>query len=97
MDSVEALTGDSFATDFDWARFDRIIDIGGSKGSKAIVILKRHPHLKALVVDRAQVIEGAAHYWEQREEQALLDRMDFEAGDIFNQFQWRPAARISTC
>ena len=48
MDSVEALTGDSFATDFDWARFDRIIDIGGSKGSKSVAILKRHPHLKAL-------------------------------------------------
>ena len=82
MNSVEALTGDSFATDFDWARFDRIIDIGGSKGSKSIAILKRHPHLKALVVDRAQVIQGAAQYWEQREEKLLLERMDFQAGDL---------------
>lgn len=38
MDSVEALTGDSFATDFDWGRFDRVIDLGGSKGSKSIAI-----------------------------------------------------------
>lgn len=82
MDSVEALTGDSFATDFDWGRFDRIIDIGGSKGSKSVAILKRHPHLKALVVDRAQVIAGAAKYWEQREERALLERMSFQAGDL---------------
>jgi hypothetical protein len=82
MDSVEALTGDSFATDFDWSRFDRIIDIGGSKGSKSIAILKRHPRLKALVVDRAQVVQGAAQYWEKREERALLERLSFQAGDL---------------
>lgn len=82
MDTVAALTGDSFATDLDWSRFDRIIDIGGSKGSKSMAILKRHPHLKALVVDRAQVIQGAAQYWEQRGERTLLARMSFQAGDL---------------
>jgi len=51
-------------------RFDRIIDIGGSKGSKSIAILKRHKHLKALVIDRAQVIQGAAHYWEKLEDRS---------------------------
>lgn len=83
MDSVEALGGDSFATDFDWTRFDRIIDIGGSKGSKSIAILKRHKHLQSLVVDRAQIIQGAASYWEGREEPMLLKRMSFQAGDVF--------------
>lgn len=82
MDSVEALTGDSFATDFDWSRFDRVIDIGGSKGSKSITILKRHPHLRALVVDRAQVVQGAAQYWRGREDPALLERLSFQAGDL---------------
>lgn len=82
MDSVEALAGDSFATDFDWARFDRIIDIGGSKGRKSIAILKRHPHLKALVMDRTQVIQGAAQYWYGREDHALLERLSFQAGDL---------------
>lgn len=82
MDSVEALTGNSFATDFDWARFDRIIDVGGSKGSKSIAILKRHLHLKALVVDRTQVIQGAEQYWQGREDQALLERLSFQAGDL---------------
>src|SRR5512143_775873 len=56
MDTVEALMGDSFITDFDWARFDRIIDVGGSKGAKSLAILKRNPHLQALVADREQVI-----------------------------------------
>lgn len=82
MDSVEALTGDSFATDFDWSRFDRVIDLGGSKGSKSLAILRRHPHLKALVVDRAQVIEGVAQHWAGREDPAVLARLGFEPGDL---------------
>ena len=82
MDCVEALTGDSFATDFDWGRFDRIIDISGSKGSKSVAILRRHPHLKALVVDRARVIQSAAQYWEKRGERALLERMSFQACNL---------------
>jgi len=82
MDSVEALTGDSFATDFDWGRFARVIDIGGSKGSKSLAILKRHPHLTALVVDRPQVIAGAEKYWAGHKDPALLARLKFQPGDV---------------
>jgi hypothetical protein len=82
MDSVEALTGGSFVADFNWGRFDRIIDLGGSKGSKSLAILKRHPHLTALVFDRNQVIQAAASYWIGRESPALLSRLSFQAGDL---------------
>jgi hypothetical protein len=82
MDSVEALVGESFATDFDWSRFVRLIDVGGSNGCKSVAILKRHPRLKALVADREQVIRGAAEFWQQREERTLLPRMSFEACDL---------------
>jgi len=82
MDSVETLTGDSFATDFDWGGFARVIDVGGSKGSKSLAILKRHPHLAALVVDRPQVIEGAEKYWVGREDPALLARLKFQPGNV---------------
>ncbi|MGZ8908135.1 MAG: methyltransferase [Methylobacter sp.] len=82
MDSVEALTGDSFATDFDWGRFDRIIDVGGSKGSKSVAILKRHPHLTSLVFDRDQVIQTAAACWAGKESPALLSRLSYQAGDL---------------
>jgi hypothetical protein len=82
MDSVEALMGDSYATDFDWSRFERLIDVGGSNGCKSIAILKRHPQLKALVADREQVIRGAVEFWQQREERTLLPRMSFEACDL---------------
>lgn len=82
MDAVEALIGDSYATDFDWGRFARVVDVGGSKGSKALSILKRHPALTALVFDRGQVVRDAAAYWQGREDEALLARMRFEAGDV---------------
>lgn len=81
MDSVEALTGDSFATDFDWSRFERIIDVGGSRGAKSLAILKRHPRLTALVVDRAQVITEARHYWTAHATSGV-ERLSFQAGDL---------------
>ena len=82
MDSVEALTGDSFATDFDWGQFDRIIDVGGSKGSKSLAILKRYSHLTALVFDRNQAIQTAETYWSDKESPALLSRITYQAGDL---------------
>jgi len=89
MDCVEALIGDSFATDFDWGRFARIIDVGGSRGAKSLAILKRHPGLTALVVDRAQVIEDAKHYWAAHDTSGV-ERLRFEAGDLL---QSVPAAQ----
>lgn len=82
MDSVEALSGDSFVTDFDWSCFERIIDVGGSKGAKSLAILKRHPHLKALVADREQVIRGAEQFWKDQGEGVALQRMSFAACDL---------------
>lgn len=84
MGCVEALVGDSFAKDFDWGRFDRVIDVGGSKGAKALMILKQHPGLQALVVDREQVIRDARRFWSGKEDATLLDRMDFETGDLLD-------------
>jgi hypothetical protein len=81
MDCVESITGDSFATDFDWSRFGRIIDVGGSRGTKSLAILKHHPAITALVVDRAQVVEEAVHYWNGTQVVGL-DRLRFEACDI---------------
>ncbi len=83
MDSVEALTGSDYLCDFDWSRFDRLIDVGGSLGSKALPVLRNNPKMHAVVFDRPQVVEGAIDYWRERNEQALLDRMTFVGGDMF--------------
>lgn len=86
MDRVEALTGSSFATEFDWRGFDRLIDLGGSKGAKALTILERHVHLQALVIDRPQTVAQAQAHWREREAAgsapAALARMQFVPGDL---------------
>lgn len=81
MDTVEALTGDSFATDFDWAQFERIIDVGGSRGGRMVSILKRYSHLRAVVVDRPQIVAGAGAYWKSRVDPSLLERLRFSPGN----------------
>jgi hypothetical protein len=81
MDSVAALAGDVFATDFAWDRFERVIDLGGSRGTKALAILQRHPHLAALVVDRPQVVAEAERHWAAHPAPGS-DRLRFVAGDL---------------
>jgi len=81
MDAVEGLTGLDYLQDFDWEQFDRLIDVGGSKGAKALTILKAHPRLEALVFDRPQVIATAADFWRQQGAAELLPRVEFVPGD----------------
>lgn len=89
MSSVEALIGDSFATDFDWGQFERIIDVGGSRGTKSLAILKRHQKLSALVVDRPHVISDAELYWSTQSTSGM-ERLCFQAGDALTTI---PSAR----
>jgi hypothetical protein len=83
MDCVESFSGDSFVTDFDWARFYRVIDIGGSKGSKSASILRSNPQMEAIVVDREEVINKAQQQNEDLYESNISSRLTFEAGDLF--------------
>lgn len=89
MDSVEGLTGDRFATDFDWGPFERIIDVVGSRGAKSLAILKHHAHQAALVVDRAKVIAEAERYWAANYTSGL-ERLSFQAGNMLESI---PSAR----
>jgi len=84
MDAVEGLIGDGYLEDFDWDRFERLIDVGGSQGSKALAILKRHPQLEALVFDRPQVVSGAREHWQSKGEDEVLQRMEFIGGDMLD-------------
>lgn len=81
MDEVEHLTVNQFVLDLDWQRFERIIDVGGSKGAKIIPILEAYPKLKAVVVDRANVIE-VAHKQLTTLPSTVAERIQFEVGDI---------------
>lgn len=84
MDSVEALTGNTYLRDFRWDKFNRLIDVGGSRGQKALAILEFCPDLEAVVFDRPQVIEAARSFWQGKIADTLLSRVRFEAGDMFD-------------
>ena len=83
MSSVENVAGTQFLEDFNWGDFNRIIDVGGSKGAKTLAILKANPKLTAVVFDRPQVIEGAQKSWSEKDNEDALNRMKFVAGDMF--------------
>jgi hypothetical protein len=82
MDSVENLTGIAFLDDFNWGAFQRVIDVGGSRGHKALTILNAHPHLRAIVFDRPQVIAEASTAWQGKVAADVLERVTFQAGDM---------------
>lgn len=81
MDSVESLAGEAFAGDFAWSRFARVIDLGGARGSKSLAILRRHPQLSALVVDRPATIAEARRYWECHPVDGC-ERLELLGGDL---------------
>ena len=85
MDTTEAIIGDAYIHDFNWGCYERIIDVGGSKGSKSIAILKKHPHLKAVIFDRSEVIEKARRYWQDKVDPSVLARIKFVSGDAREQ------------
>jgi len=84
MDDVEAIAGNSYVTEFDWSRFTRLIDLGGSKGAKTLSILRQRPNLRAVVVDRAETIRQAPAYWEKSAVAAERQRVSFAEGDARN-------------
>lgn len=84
MDEVEALSGDSFASAFGWSNFERVIDLGGSRGTKSAAILRCHPRLRALVVDRPQVIAQARAWWSLQGDPACRERIEFVEGDVLS-------------
>ena len=84
MDSVESLTGLDYLQDFNWTCFDRIIDLGGSKGSKSIAILAENTKLTSVVFDRNAVTKEAKESWKNKIDNQVLDRITYVGGDLFS-------------
>jgi O-methyltransferase domain len=52
----------SLAESFDFAKSRVVVDVGGGNGSLSAVILKRHPHIEAVIYDQPQVLGAADRY-----------------------------------
>ncbi|MDQ6773568.1 MAG: acetylserotonin O-methyltransferase [Candidatus Dormibacteraeota bacterium] len=65
---------------YDFGRFDRVVDVGGSRGSLLAAILSRNPQARGVLLDRPGVVAGA------RQELATAGvgrRCDVVGGDFF--------------
>lgn len=58
----------------------RLLDIGGGSGLYSIAYLQRHPHLRAVIWDRPEVLKVAE---ELARECGVSDRVELVAGDMF--------------
>lgn len=66
---------------FDFAPHRRLLDVGGGTGSWSIVAAKAHPHLKATVFERPEVVDIAR---ERVAAAGLASRIDVVAGDAMD-------------
>ena len=65
----------------DFARFGRIMDVGGSYGALLAAVLNAHPHLTGEVFDLQALAEASAGYLER---EGVADRGRFVAGSFFD-------------
>ncbi|KAK9835321.1 hypothetical protein WJX81_001718 [Elliptochloris bilobata] len=82
MASVEHLGMHSAVTDFNWARYRRLIDVGAAYGSFLAALLRRCPRAKGVLFDQVQVVERARGEWSSKHA-ALLPRTCFCSGNFF--------------
>jgi 2-polyprenyl-3-methyl-5-hydroxy-6-metoxy-1,4-benzoquinol methylase len=58
-----------------------LLDVGGGTGIYSIALLQRNPNLRAVVLDRPEVLKVAAEF---ARDYAVEERLEFRAGDMFS-------------
>jgi predicted O-methyltransferase YrrM len=58
----------------------RLLDVGGGTGIYSIALLQRHPQLRAIVLDRLEVLKIAAEFAAAHD---MADRLELLPGDMF--------------
>lgn len=77
---LRILWGDCVAGAFDFTRFRKITDLGGASGGHLVGIVRRFPHLEAIVFDLEYNREAAEEGLAQTDESG---RIRFQAGTFF--------------
>jgi C-methyltransferase len=87
MNSLEGLGGKAMAADVPFHRFDRVIDVGGSRGHFLHKILSNNPTTKGVLFDRPEVIAHAKPMWLDDNGAFSLagdDRIEIIEGNFFD-------------
>mmetsp|Transcript_35815 Transcript_35815/g.86405 ORF Transcript_35815/g.86405 Transcript_35815/m.86405 type:complete len:431 (-) Transcript_35815:122-1414(-) len=91
MNALEGLGGKAMAADVPFEKFDRVIDIGGSRGHFLHKILSENPEMKGVLLDRPEVIVYARPLWldddgdfalDDKERIQIIEGNFFEATDL---------------
>ncbi|MEE9593525.1 MAG: methyltransferase [Thermoplasmata archaeon] len=69
-----------FLSAYDFSKFKKVVDVGGGHGILVAGLLRTHPHLRAVVFDLPEVIEGARSLLEA---EGVLERSRLVGGDFF--------------
>lgn len=64
----------------DWAEVATVVDVGGGRGGLLAAHLRRHPHLRGVLVDLPHVVSGAAPTLEAA---GVAERVEVVGGDFF--------------
>jgi DNA-binding transcriptional ArsR family regulator len=80
MSSVTAAANEAILSLYDFSQFKTVVDIGGGHGGLITSILQKNPHLKGILFDAPQVIQGARP---RLEAAGVDDRCEPVAGDFF--------------
>jgi acetylserotonin N-methyltransferase len=80
MHGLGILSSPKVVEAFDLSRFRKLVDLGGATGHLAVAACERYLHLRAVVFDLSQVIEGARR---EVSKSTVSERIDLLAGDFF--------------
>lgn len=80
MTGVTAAANEEIMTKYDFSGFQRVVDVGGGHGGLITSILKKNTHVRGVLFDAPQVIEGARP---KIEAAGLADRCETVSGDFF--------------
>lgn len=64
----------------DWAAVDLVVDVGGGSGALLVELLRAHPHLRAVLVDRDTTVDATAR---KLADWGFADRVQVTPGDHF--------------
>lgn len=81
MRSQQDFTAPRVAALYPWHEVGRVADVGGGSGALLAELLGSHPHLRGILVDRAEPVATASRRFAER---GLTERAELVAGSFFD-------------
>ena len=80
MTELSTSVAPSIVEAYDYSQFGTLMDVAGGHGYLLAQVLKAHPHLRGILFDMPQVLEGAGAMLES---EGVADRVERVSGDFF--------------